>query len=120
MSKTVLISRFPAAKKAAHELVVVARDAALLEGENTANDKLEATDVGRGYDLPVDVSKETIGWQSGKIVYDHFWGKFFEYGTVYIAAAPFMRPAHRKMRKTFITIMGTKFEGWLRARAGVR
>ena len=115
-NRTVLRSDFPAVKKAAFEVVQKARDQALLDMENTANDRLEKTDVQRGYDLPVDVQKENIGHQSGRIFYEHFYGKFFEYGTTYIPAASFMRPAHRKGRKTFLAIMGDDFEGFVRRR----
>jgi hypothetical protein len=119
-NRTTLVSNFPAVKKAAYEVVQKARDAALLDGENTANDRLERNDVARGYDLPVDVKKENIGHQSGKIVYDHFYGRMFEYGTVFIQAMPFMRPGHRKMRKTFLDVMDDDFEGFVKRRAGVR
>jgi len=119
-NRTHLVSNFPAVKKASYELVQKARDAALLVGENTANDRLEKADVTFGYDLPVDVSKENIGHQSGKIIYDHFYGRWFEYGTVHIHPQPFMRPAHRKMRKTFLGIMGAEFQGFVKRRAGVR
>jgi HK97 gp10 family phage protein len=119
-NRTTLVSNFPAVKKAAYEVVAKARDAALLDGENTANDRLERVDVTHGYDLPVDVHKENIGHQSGKIIYDHWWGRFFEYGTVYIHAAPFMRPAHRKMRKTFLDVMDDDFEGFVKRRVSVR
>jgi HK97 gp10 family phage protein len=119
-NRTTIASNFSAVKKAAYEVVQKARDSALLDGENTANDRLEKMDVGRGYDLPVDVKKENIGHQSGKIVYDHFYGRWFEYGTTFIPAMPFMRPGHRKMRKTFLDVMGDDFEGFVKRRASVR
>jgi HK97 gp10 family phage protein len=119
-SRVKIESRFPAAKKAAHETVQFARELALSEGKATANAKISKTDAQRGYKLPADVQKENIGFQSGKIFYDEWYGRFFEYGTVNIQAAPFMRPAARVMRKVFIGAMGTHFEGWVKRRARVR
>jgi len=115
-----LESRFPAVKEAAHDAVRAARTLALNVGEAEAEKRLERIDDTRGYELPIDIGQENIGLQSGRIFYEPWWGRFFEYGTVRIPAAPFMRPAHTKMRKTFITVMGTNFEGWVRKRARVR
>lgn len=115
-----IVSRFPAATAAAHEVVRLARDQALLAGENEANDRISRNDMALGYDLPADVTKETIGFQSGKIVYEHFYGHFFENGTVHIPAIPFMRPASRKMRTVFKAVMGSQFEPWITRRASVR
>jgi HK97 gp10 family phage protein len=119
-NKVVLRSNFPAVKKAKTEFVRYAVDAALVVGENTANQRIERNDARKDYNLPADVDKSRIGFQSGKIEYGHWWGRFFEYGTVYIPAVPFMRPAHRLMRKTFIGLMGKEFDGWVKRRAGVR
>jgi HK97 gp10 family phage protein len=113
-------SRFPAVKDAAHDLVRHARDLALNAGEGEAEKRLERIDDTRGYELPIDIHQDKIGFQSGRIFYEPFYGRWFEYGTVYIPAAPFMRPAHRKMRKTFVGEMGDNFEGWVKRRAGVR
>lgn len=115
-----LESRFPAAVAASHALVRHARDLALNAGEAEAEKRLERVDDARGYDLPIDVGQQTTGFQSGKIFYEPWYGRFFEYGTVRIPAAPFMRPAHRKMRKVFIGEMGGSFEGWVKRRAFVR
>jgi hypothetical protein len=119
-TKVRLESNFPAAKRAAFDAVRHARDKALVDGEATANQKIERADARLDYNLPADVNKENIGFQSGKISYDHFYGRWFEYGTVFIKASPFMRPAHRKMRKTFLSFMGDDFEGWIKRRAEVR
>lgn len=118
--KSTLRSSFPAAKRAKTQFVATAVDAALKAGEETANQKIERTDAARDYNLPADVDHERIGFQSGKIVYDHFYGRWFEYGTPHIQPMPFMRPAHRKMRKVFIGLMGTEFEGWVKRKAQVR
>lgn len=115
-----LVSRFPAVKEAGHEAVRHAVTIALNAGEAEAEKRLESIDNDRGYELPIDIGQQSIGFQSGKIYYDHFYGKWFEYGTARWSALPFMRPAHRKMRKVFITLMGAEFEGWVRRRASVR
>jgi HK97 gp10 family phage protein len=115
-----LESRFPAVKEAAYQAVIHARDKALDVGENEAEKRLERIDDTKGYELPIDVQQENIGHQSGKIVYPQWYGRFFEYGTVSIPANAFMRPAHRKMRKTFIDELGDNFEGWVRRKARVR
>lgn len=119
-SRTKLVSRFPAVKHAGHEAVRHARDLAIQAGKETANGAIERVNARRDFHLPADVRKERIGNQSGKIVYDHFFGRWFEYGTVFIPASSFMRPANRKMRKVFIGELGDNFEGWVRRRARVR
>ena len=113
-------SRFPAVKEAAYEAVVHARDAALDEGEAEAEKRLERIDDTKGYELPINIEQRTIGHQSGLIEYNEWYGRFFEYGTVFINASPFMRPAHRKMRKRFIAELDDNFEGWVRRKARVR
>ncbi len=115
-----LESRFPAAVDAAHDAVRRSRDLALNAGEGEAEKRLERVDDTRGYELPIDVKQENIGHQSGKIYYEPWYGRFFEYGTVRIEAAPFMRPAHRKMRKVFRDTMADDFEGFVRRRARVK
>lgn len=100
-----LESNFPAAKRAGWEAVQAARKAALDAGEHTAETRLERIDDSRGYELPIDVQQENIGHQSGRIFYPQWYGRFFEYGTTYIHAQPFIRPAHRQMRKVFLAEM---------------
>lgn len=119
-NRVVLRSNFPAVKSAAHGAVRHARDLALEAGQETANKKIELMDRRRDYNISTDVSKEDIGFQSGKIVWDHWWARFFEYGTTYIPASPVMRPAHRQMRKVFVGLMGTEFDGWIKRKAGMR
>lgn len=113
-----LESRFPAVREAAHDAVRHARDHALNEGEHEAEKRLERVDDRRGYDLPINIEQEKTGFQSGKIFYDEWYGRFFEYGTVRIPAAPFMRPAHRKMRKVFLADLEGELDGFIRRRAG--
>lgn len=118
-NKTKLVSRFPAVKEAAHDAVRHARDLALNAGELEAERRLEKIDDSRGYELPIDIEQQNLGHQSGKIVYDQWYGRFFEYGTVNIPASPFMRPANRKMRKVFKDEMAENFEGYVSRRAKV-
>lgn len=113
-------SRFPAVREAAHDATRAAIELALNVGEGEAEKRLERIDNSRGYELPIDVQQERLGFQSGKIVYEPWYGRFFEYGTTKIPAASFMRPAHRKMRKTFLGLMGTEVEGFIKRRARVR
>lgn len=120
MARVKLESRFPAVKAAAHDAVREARDLALNTGESEAEKRLERIDDSRGYELPIDIQQEKTGFQSGRIYYEPWYGRFFEYGTVRIPAGPFMRPAHRKMRKVFVEKMGEDFEGWVRRKARVR
>ena len=114
-----LESRFPEVKRAARAAVRESIRLGVNAGEGEAEKRLERIDDTRGYELPIDVKSET-GDDDGKIVYEPFYGRWFEYGTVHIPAAPFMRPAHRKMRKVFRDSMADDFEGFVRKRARVR
>ena len=112
-SKMVLRSDFPAAKQGAYETVQLARKLALDAGEEVAKRRIESSP----YELhPEDVGQENIGFQSGRVFFDPFYGKFFEYGTVHIQPSPFMRPAHRQMRKIFLGVMGHQLEGFISRR----
>lgn len=106
-------SRFPQAKKGAHDAINHAIDAALNVGEAEAEKRLERIDDTKGYDLPIDIEQQQSK-NSGQIEYAPWYGRFFEYGTVYITASPFMRPAHRRMRKEFKDKMADDFEPWVR------
>ena len=101
------------------DAVDVAVRLALNVGEGEAEKRLERIDDTRGYELPIDIGQEK--WRGGgKISYEPWYGRFFEYGTVNIQAASFMRPAHRKMRKAFLATMPDTFEGFVKRRARVR
>ena len=101
-----------------YEAVRAARDHALDEGEAEAEKRLQRANDSRGWNLPGDIEQEKTGHQSGLIRYGDWFGKFFEYGTVYIAPAPFMRPAHRKMRRRFLDEMGDNAEPFIRRKVG--
>ena len=78
-----LESRFPAVKKAAHDLVRHARDEALIEGVEETNRRIGKGASQRGYDLdPFLVEKENIGFQSGRIYVpeDKWYYRYFEFG----------------------------------------
>jgi HK97 gp10 family phage protein len=113
-SKVIIRSRFKEAGEHARKQTHEAVSKALEAGEREANIRLERANSARGYNLPANVQKSPLGYHSGKIEYPEFYGRFFEYGTVYIDAMPFMRPGHRKMRKVFKEQMGGLFKGWRR------
>lgn len=122
-------SEFPAVKKAAWETVQQAREVWLETGQETGEKKAESQAATRGYALQVGIDKERLGRQSARIsaaTHSSKWGddpwflRYFEYGTAYIPAMPFMRPAARTANKAFVTAMGTQLEGKIRRRASVR
>jgi HK97 gp10 family phage protein len=116
-------SEFPAAKKAVWETVQEAREVWLEVGAQEAESKANSQAATRGYALQVGVDKERLGFQSARIsavTHTQKWGddpwllRFFEYGTVFIPAMPFMRPAARKANKAFLVKMGKDMEGKIR------
>lgn len=119
-------SSFPAVKRAGWETVTKARETWLEVGAETAEKRANDQAASRGYELQVGVDKERIGHQSARIsavTHTSRWGddpwllRFFEYGTVHIAAMPFMRPAARKANKAFVAEMGDELEGNIRKRS---
>ena len=117
-NRVTLVSRFPAATKGMYDAFSHARDKALDEGEAEAERRLERANDSRGYNLPTEIQQEKTGHQSGLISYGQFYGRWFEYGTVHIAPMPFMRPAHRKMRKRFLDELGDNAPKFIRRRVG--
>ena len=117
-NRVTLVSRFPAAKKGMYDAFSDARDKARDEGEAEAEKRLDRANDSRGYNLPSEIEQEKTGHQSGLIRYGEWFGKFFEYGTVHIAPYPFMRPAHRKMRKRFLDELGDNAPKFIRRRVG--
>jgi len=115
-----LESKFPQVKDSMKDAVDVAVRLALNVGEGEAEKRLERVDDTRGYNLPIDIGQEKDMRHGSRIFYEPWYGRFFEYGTVHIQASPFMRPAHRKMRKTFLAAMPDTFEGFVKRRARVR
>jgi HK97 gp10 family phage protein len=116
-----LESKIPQVKDSMHDAVRVAVELALNTGEGEAEKRLERIDDTRGYELPIDIGQDkSDAGMTGKIFYEPWYGKFFEYGTVRIQAGPFMRPANRKMRKQFLETMGPTFDGFVKRRARVR
>lgn len=122
-------SNFPAVKRAAWETVQEARELWLEVGQETAQDKVDSQASTRGYNLSIGIGKERLGFQSARIFTtahsekwgdDPWWTRFYEYGTVYIPAMPFIRPAARKANKAFVAKMGAQLEGKIRRKAAVR
>lgn len=116
-SRVILRSNFRAVSAGAQDAMQDAIRKATDEMEDTAERAIERANNTRGWNLPEDIQQETSA-DDGKISYDHFFGRWFEYGTVYIPPAPFMRPAHRKGRARLISELDDNFEGWIRRRAG--
>lgn len=119
-NRVVIRSNFSAVKRAAKDAMGDAIQKATDEMEAEAEKRLERANDARGWNLPTEIEQEKTGFQSGLIRYPEWYGRFFEYGTVHLPASPFMRPAHRKMRKRFVDEMGDNFEGWIRRKAGMR
>lgn len=128
-NRVVIRSNFPAVKRAGWEAVQEARELWKATGKETAEKKATDQAATRGYALQVGVDAENIGFQSARITpttHSSRWGddpwflRFFEYGTVFIPAMPFMRPAARKANKVFVAHLGAHLEGKISRRAGVR
>lgn len=120
-SKMKLTSNFRAAKDAGHDALQELIEKGTEAMHETAEARLEKGASRRGYDLPRDVEKD-VGRLDGKISYAHWYGHFFEYGTTFIAALPFIRPGHRAGRKV-VKDKGTAsaiFEKWMRRKVHVR
>ena len=110
-NRVVLRSRFKEAGRHARKQTERAVEKAVEAGEREANIRIEKANAQRGWNISTDVESEASG-MSGKIEFPHFWGRFFEYGSVKHDAMPFMRPGHRKMRKVFKQEMGELFSGF--------
>lgn len=119
-NKVTLRSNFPAVTRAMWGAVAEARDKALDAGEDAAESRLERIDNAQGWNLPTEIEQEKTGFQSGRIYYNFFYGRWFEYGTARWGAQPFMRPAHRKMRSVFIAALGVEAPKWIRRKAAIR
>lgn len=118
--RTRLESRFPQAKHATHQAVAKAVEDAVVDGQEEAQKRIGRVRDTKGYDLnPFEIRRKLFdGGQDGGMVFvtsDKWFYRFFEWGTVYINASPFMRPAHRKMRQRFLKEM-PEIEGFVRRR----
>jgi hypothetical protein len=114
-------SNFATARKmgdaAMADLIHVATD----KMHEVAQTRLESQASRRGYNLDAgDIDKQELP-MDGRISYPHFYGRFFEYGTVHIPALPFIRPGHRAGRKVIKNqgIAAGVFKKWI-PRARVR
>lgn len=112
-------SNFRAARNAGHEAIEELISKATDEMQDKAQLRLQQGAQRRDYDLdPGDIQKNTLG-KSGRITYDKWYGRFFEYGTVYIQALPFMRPGARAGRKYVKDKAPDIFQGWFNRKARV-
>lgn len=117
---------FKPVKPALFEAVQEAREVWLEVGASTAEQKANDQSAARGYALQVGIDKERLGVGGARIsavTHTSKWGddpwflRFFEYGTAYIPAMPFIRPGARKANKAFIAKMGHNLEGKIRKRS---
>ena len=115
----VLRSNFHAAKLAGDDAISEVIEKATEAMRDTAEARLDKGASRRGYDLPRDVEMSRSR-MDGQIRYSHWWGRFFEYGTVHIAALPFIRPGHRAGRKVVKNDSPEVFEKWMNRKARVR
>ena len=122
-------NEFPAVKRAAWDLVSEARDQWIRTGQSEGEATAAAKAATRGYALQVGIAGEKLGHQSARIIPtthtskwgdDPFFLRFFEYGTVYIPAMPFLRPAARKANKQFVNTLGDQLEGRIRRKVRTR
>lgn len=111
-NKVVLRSRFKEAIDWADDHTRDAVAKALDEGEREANKRIERGNTQRGYNLNASVDAHKTADKGGYIEHPDWFMRFFEFGTVYIDAIPFMRPGHRKLRSVFKSEMGDLFQGW--------
>ena len=119
-SKMHIESNFLKAAAAGREATAFAVEQAVKEGKRKAAERIDSAAGRRGYNLSGSAVKSEWHGLDGGIGVEEFWWRFFEYGTLHMAAMPFLRPGHRAMRKSFIEWMGVDFEGWISRRAKVR
>lgn len=107
----------------AKDTIDEARELWMEVGQETAESRANQQASSRGYALQVGVGKERLGFQSARIwatTHSEKWGddpwflRFFEYGTTYIPAMPFMRPGAKKANKAWLAFFGPAFEGKIR------
>lgn len=108
--KASTVVRFKEAKAGMHDAFNAAIKEAVLDGVETAQTRAEQS----GYDInPFNIHRKhfhgTDGHLDGGMIFvpsEHWYYRFLETGTVYIAAKPFIRPGGRQMTKTFINMVG--------------
>jgi hypothetical protein len=119
-NRVVLRSNFRAVKGAGHDALAELIEKATDEMERTATTKISQASERRGYNISTEHLEAGHSDDDGWIRFTQFWGRFFEYGTVYIAAMPFMRPAHRAGRKVIKTDASHVFQKWFNRKARIR
>jgi len=131
MAKRFLLEQhFPAVKKAASDTMQRAQkvwsQVGVEEGERLASSQGAA----RGYDN-LDISVEVVNPHRNTVALsaeasstkwgdDPWFLRFFEYGTVYIPAMPFLRPASRRANKAYVLTVVNDLEANIRRKASVR
>jgi hypothetical protein len=132
MAKTVVRvkANFKKAAKAGDEIVAKAVAEAIKEGEKTAKNRIELNSAGRGYNLDSSLVQSEVSTAvgsfsgfmntSGRIWVEDFWWRFFEYGTLYIPAMPFLRPAAGRAGHVFTRIVTDNLPKEIEAKAGVK
>ena len=113
-NRVTLRSNFPEVKRAGKKAVDQAVDEATAVGVEETQTRLGRT----GYDDdPFVVRRKNFGGGEGGMIFvpsEKWYYRFREYGTVFLPAKPFMRPAHRKMRKEFLEKVGDHVDAFTR------
>ena len=121
--RTTVVSNFRAAKDAGHDAIKDAIKKAVDEGAERTRNRINQQANRRGYLLDSSTVFEEADAKDGRIMVgaaDEFWWKFFEYGTTYIPAMPFLRPGHTRAKKVLRQVLEDDFEKFISRRARVR
>jgi HK97 gp10 family phage protein len=118
-NKVKLQSNFLAARSAGRSAISELIEQGTEAIQETAQQRLEKAAGRRGYDLSADDITKEVSGMDGRIEYEPWYGRYFEFGTVTIQAMPFMRPGHRAGRKV-VKNAEPVFEKWFRKKARLR
>jgi hypothetical protein len=128
--KLIVESRFPQVKKAAQDTMqraqkvwsqVGVEEAERLAASQAANRGYDNLDIsvevvqGRGNTLALTPTADSLKWGD-----DPWWIRFFEYGTVFIPAMPFLRPAASRANKAYGLTVLNDLEKNIRKKASVK
>lgn len=121
-SKMILHSNFRKVIDAAHDGLGDAVEKWKDEGEDQTKNTMTRQESRRGYnfnDAYDSIKSERLGDTNAAFGVDVWWWRFFEFGTVFIAPTPVVRPAKRKADAAFKREAGTSVERAIRRRASV-